>query len=142
GPMPTGAPAQLSGMGVDPAEFYGAGQQPAPVAQAPQPGGQATQGAPLVPPPTPKASRETAEQRALDVNVASEADLAQIPGMSAARAQAVLAARRAGRIDSIEKFAEVTDMPPHELAKVRHLLTFTPAEPGRANRPSGRVLDF
>lgn len=135
-PTPTGAPPptpwtpggnpvppQLVGTGVNPAQYY---------APAPAPPG----------PPPAAAPVNTAP---LDVNTAGTAQLAMLPGFTDERARRVAAARAArGGFTSIEQFAEVAGLAPHEHQRIRAMVSCPPpAAPGPSAPPSsGRVVDF
>lgn len=79
--------------------------------------------------------------RPVDVNTATEAELAALPGMDRLSGQAVLAHRsQVGPFRSIDEFAVIAGIQPHVFASVRSQLTCSSAAPDRGN--PGRVLDL
>jgi len=68
----------------------------------------------------------TADPRPLDINRASQSELARLPGVGAALAGRILAEReRRGRFDSPEALRDVFGMGPKKLAAIRDLVTVT-----------------
>jgi hypothetical protein len=138
-------PPQIAAMGIDPARYYsgpagGTGYPSAPMPSAyPTPSPAPPYAAPArstpapayAPPPTPTW---------LDINTADAARLGELPGMDAQRCATVLAEReRRDGFVGIDDFAAVAGLAPHELVRLRGLVTFSPRPP-RATGP-GRVLD-
>jgi hypothetical protein len=83
----------------------------------------------------------------LDVNAATYDQLAALLGFHPDRAQRVLAERESRRgFLSIEEFAAVANLAPHEFAQLRSRLVCSPPQQGPADPwgppPPGRVLDF
>lgn len=138
-------PPEVAGLAPDAGQFYGGRGAPVPPVSAPG----------LVPPPRPEARDRQAPPRPVDgqyqghraadsapveVNAATVAELAALPGMDTARAEAVVAARRArGRLDTAEEVAAAAGLAPHELVRLRDRLLFRPSPP--AHRSGPRVVD-
>ena len=93
---------------------------------------------PPVPVPAP-ARRRGRRGRAIDVNKASAADLAALPGIGEDRAAAAISTRNAHPFASTQDFADRIGLQPHEFQQVRTLITYTPIT--RKGRP-GRKLDL
>jgi hypothetical protein len=151
GPTPTGTPVQVTGLGIDPAQFYGT-----PTSSPSGPGSHLQPRPDLVTPPVPGPapirSQSTAaarvpapaiRQMTVDVNTASADELAALPGMTAVRCQALLRTRnQRGRLDSAEEVAQVLGLAPHELVRIRDMMTFSGTRPSEGYQPGGRVVDF
>ncbi|MET8832771.1 helix-hairpin-helix domain-containing protein [Micromonospora sp. NPDC004540] len=130
---PTTAPPTIADLTTSAQAYYGAGPAATSVPQQP---------APPVTPPAPPSPPATAP-RPLDVNAATFEELAALPGFGTERASRVLAERHHRRgFGSIEDFAMVANLAPHEFAHLRNLLTCTPPpQPPAGYSPHGRVLD-
>jgi hypothetical protein len=122
--------------------FLGAGG--APVAAAPRPAVH-----PIVAAAEADASAAVAQDAApdpdpeavLDINTASEAQLAALPGVGVVLAKRAIAEReRTGAFPSVDAFAEVLELRPHILERLRPRLRAgdRPTPPA----PRGRVVDF
>jgi hypothetical protein len=124
---PTPWPQATPGFVPDPAEYYGAGPAATPVAPAQ-----------VATPPT----QAPAFAEPVDINAATVEQLAALPGFGTARANHVVAERQARRgFGSIDEFASVARLAPHELVQVRRLLFCAPRQETRPVQAPGRVLD-
>jgi hypothetical protein len=154
-PVP-GPPAELAALGIDPSRFYAA-EPPLAVPQQPVATPAGFPAPPPVPAPpvaypaplgTPFASPTLQAPSAappLDVNAATERQLAALPGITPQRAGRVLAARvHRGGFNTVEEFAEAAGLAPHEHLRIRSLVQCSrPASPPPVGGPSGgRVVDF
>lgn len=79
-------------------------------------------------------------QDPIDVNEATAAQLAKLPGLTRSRAQRAVRLRRDGRYTSLEDFAARLELQPHELVRLRDGLTCAP--PPRGPRSFGRRVDY
>ncbi|GAA0460112.1 hypothetical protein Ade02nite_14300 [Paractinoplanes deccanensis] len=80
----------------------------------------------------------------LDVNTATEQQLATLPGFGPDRAAHVVAVRRTrGGFADVNDFAAAAGLAPHEFVAVRDRLTWTPPRPPTAGEqnPYGRIVD-
>lgn len=88
--------------------------------------------------PGPAAS--SGPSAAVDVNTATVEQLAGLPGFDLDRAQRIVVKRQArSGFGSLEEFAIVADLPPHQFAPLRHQLTCTPLRPNWEGPPSGQA---
>ncbi|MEU3452941.1 helix-hairpin-helix domain-containing protein [Micromonospora sp. NPDC006766] len=129
-----------------PAGWSATGYPSEPIAPPPAAPWEAPPAPPAVPwdapPPLPLASPPA--QSTVDVNTATAAQLAALPGFDSARVHRVLAERDSRRgFGSVAEFVAAADLAPHEYARLRDMLTCVPPTdlppPGQ---PRGRVLDF
>lgn len=130
--QPTSTSPAVSGMAVPTDAYYGNGPAAAPASPAYQPG-QPTR-------PTGQPSDP------LELNTATQDQLAALPGFHPERARRVVADREARRgFGSVEEFAAVAQLAPHEFAHLRSLVICVPRPPGPTSPPGqpprGRVLD-
>ncbi len=100
---------------------------------------------PAAPPPPPAATWDTPPAGSLvDVNTATAAQLAELPGFDSARVHRALAERESRRgFGSVAEFVAAADLAPHEYARLRDVLICVP--PADSNTPGaahGRVLDI
>jgi hypothetical protein len=125
----------------DPGAFWAAGPASA------TPG--ATAGPPPLMPPAPMpppamapvAPAASTPVEPIDINAADAAELATLPGVDAERAyRAVLERTARGGFGSVDEFATVAGLAPHELIRLRAVATCTKHQEPPA-RP-GRVLDL
>lgn len=81
----------------------------------------------------------------VDVNAATYEQLVALPGFTPERARQVLAERDRRRgFGSVQEFATVANLAPHEFARLRHLLVCAPrtsTPPSAGPSAGGRVLD-
>jgi DNA uptake protein ComE-like DNA-binding protein len=91
------------------------------------------------------------ERSSVNINIASEAELARIPAIGSLYARRIISARNdVGSFKSFDHFVEVLSIKPHLAEKIRPHLSFPSngklnegegtREPNKA--PAGRVLDF
>ncbi|ROT32162.1 helix-hairpin-helix domain-containing protein [Micromonospora sp. HM5-17] len=122
-----------------PESFYGPGPSAAPVTSPARPGpaptapsgAAATVGPPSTVAPGPPTG--TAGEPAVDVNTAGYEQLVALPGFHPDRAARVLAQRQAQRgFGSVQEFAAVAGLAPHEFARLRHRLVCAPPRAGQA----------
>jgi hypothetical protein len=95
------------------------------------------------PPSQPGAppSSEPGPPAAIDVNTASGAELTELPGIDPARADHLLRLRaQRGGFTGLDDFAAALALAPHEVARVRQLVSFSPLR-GPAGGGSSRILD-
>jgi len=142
-PGPSSLPPQLSGLGIDSANYYSQqhlGEGPSEV------GGSSPRDRLSLPSDPPAAPRNApaASFTSIDVNIARASELAALPGFNDERAKHAVAVReRLGGFNSIQQFADSAGLLPHEHHRVRSLLTCTPPNsPPDAGPASGRVVDF
>ncbi|WP_449279950.1 ComEA family DNA-binding protein [Leucobacter sp. GX0328] len=76
----------------------------------------------------------------IDVNEATAAQFAKLPGLTRSRAQRAVRLRRDGRYTSLEDFAARLELQPHELVRLRPGLSCAP--PPRGPRSFGRRVDY
>lgn len=139
-PGPSSLPPQLSGLGIDSANYYSQ-QQGHSDAGGSSPGDRSP--LPSDPPAAPR-NAPAASFASIDVNIASASELATLPGFNDERAKHAVAAReRLGGFNSIQQFADTAGLLPHEHHRVRSLVTCTlPNSPPDAGPAAGRVVDF
>ena len=78
---------------------------------------------------------------AVDVNTASAAELARLPGLDQSRARRLVKERnRRGGFVSLDAFAAAAELQPHQLVRLREAATCSP--PPRKPRTFGRRLDL
>jgi DNA uptake protein ComE-like DNA-binding protein len=83
------------------------------------------------------------QQDRIDINLASEADLAALPGVGAVLAKRAVVAREAGNgFASVEAFIEVLDIKPHIAGRIIDVVKLTPPKSSEPERPTGRVVDY
>jgi hypothetical protein len=117
------------------------GEQPKPISpQVPaQPGNE-------VPPTQPRefspAQTDQFKSNPIDLNNASELELAGLPGVGPILAKkAMLERERIGGFRSLEDFSQLLNLKPHNVEKIRPLVVVGPAE-GVAQKWAGRMVDF
>jgi hypothetical protein len=117
------------------------GEQPKPVSQQvpSQPGNE-------VPPALPReffpAQTDPFKSDPIDLNNASELELAGLPGVGPILAKrAILERERIGGFRSLEDFSQLLNLKPHNVEKIRPLVVVGPAE-GAAPKLAGRMVDF
>lgn len=131
-PAASGHP-DLEGLGVGPQAFYRASspQQP----PVPPPAAAA--------PPQPQPPPPPAVLVPVDINTADQEQIAQLPGMTPARASSVVAARRAhGPILSLVELGEIAGLQPHERLRLQDRVSFSDATPADGAGRDGRLLDI
>lgn len=94
-------------------------------------------------PPTP----QVYEAKPVNVNSASESELAELPGIGAVLAKKAVQYREAARgFRSVDEFFEVLGLKPHAVVRLRPLLTCGPVSDAPSSHPSppggGRVVDY
>lgn len=121
-------PPQIANLGVDPANYY-----------APGPPAQTTTTA--QPAPAPSYAGPP-----VDVNTATEAQLAQLPGITADIANKITALRKtSGGFADVDDLARKAGLEPHQLVRLRPYVTATtPPEDhiGPRQPNTGRILDI
>jgi DNA uptake protein ComE-like DNA-binding protein len=90
---------------------------------------------------------QVGETKPVNVNSASESELAELPGIGAILAKKAVQHREANQgFRSVDEFFEVLGLKPHAVVRLRPLLTCGPAsdEPSSPPPPSGggRVVDY
>lgn len=92
-------------------------------------------------PPRPSAASATA---AIELNTASEEELAAIPGVGATLARRAVQERESrGGFSSVDEFGHALELKPHVVERLRpRLLVGARPAPRPESRPSGRVVDF
>ncbi|MBM7808312.1 hypothetical protein JOD57_004149 [Geodermatophilus bullaregiensis] len=154
-PVP-GPPAELSALGIDSSRFYAAAppsavpQQPVATltgdpAPPPPPAPPVAYPAPLGAPTASHAPQAPSSVPPLDINEATEHQLVALPGVTPERAgRLVIARAHRGGFSTVEEFAEVAGLAPHEHQHIRRLVHCSrPASPRPAGGSSGgRVVDF
>lgn len=89
----------------------------------------------------PSTPASPTSERLLDINTATEEDLAALPGMDERGAQEVIAHRsRIGGFRTVDEFALAAKLSPHIFAPIR--ATLTCSAPRTDQRLTGRILDF
>ncbi len=91
-------------------------------------------------PPVSGTETETAATGKLDLNKASEEEIASIPAVGRILAKRIVAKRQElGGFTSFEQFVETVGLKPHTAEKLKPLVTFSPVkkEPRR-----GRIIDY
>ncbi|MDZ5447600.1 helix-hairpin-helix domain-containing protein [Micromonospora sp. 4G57] len=132
--LPTSAPPAVAEIMPQPALYAGDGAAAALVPTQPSP----------PPAPQPPSAPVAAHPGALDVNAATFEQLAALAHFQPERAQRVVAERQVRRgFGSVEEFAAVANLAPHEFAHLRNLVTCVPQQglPVGQPPPPGRVLD-
>ena len=148
GPTPPPAPVHLAGMDLSTEQFYAApGPQVRPPAGGRPPADRFAPPAPDVPRRSPGATsgrnpHADRQDVMVDVNSASAADLATLPGMSPTRCEAILVARDQGRLRFVEDFGHIAGLASHELIRIRDRLAFRNVAPkSTGTEPQVRVVD-
>jgi DNA uptake protein and related DNA-binding proteins len=143
---PYGSPALPPGLVPPPESFYGPGPSAAPAppvpsvppgaAPAPSTAGPPSPSVPGPPQATPVGGGAGAPAP-LDVNTASYEQLVALPGFDPDRAVRVLTQRQAQRgFGSVQEFAAVAGLAPHEFARLRdRLVCAPPPRPGQTVGP-------
>ncbi|MBO3739320.1 helix-hairpin-helix domain-containing protein [Actinoplanes flavus] len=157
-PAPGPVPPQVQGLVPPPSQYYGAQPStPQPYAAPPQASAaQQAHAAPYAPmapqspfappaPPVPDVpSAPPASSARLEVNNATVAQLAMLPGVGPERAERAVAARDSrGGFASLAEFADAASLAPHEFVAVRDHLTCAPppAPQHDHDQPFGRIVD-
>lgn len=94
-----------------------------------------------------KFTKESFENKLIDINTASESELAALPGIGLILAKKAINHRETNEyFNSIDEFAEVLSLKPHILERIRPLVTLNKTEPEHNNsdvsNKSGRIVDF
>ncbi|MEU5786809.1 helix-hairpin-helix domain-containing protein [Micromonospora purpureochromogenes] len=131
--LPTSTPPAVAGTMVQPGAYPGNGTGAAPPATQPSP----------LPAPQPPLVPMAAPPGAVDVNAATFEQLAGLAHFQPERAQRVVAERQVrGGFGSVEEFAAVANLAPHEFAYLRNVVTCVPQQglPAGQPPPPSRVL--
>lgn len=101
------------------------------------------------PPPGPATASPTARPAAsatapIELNTASEEELAALPGVGATLARRAVELRESrGGFSSVDELGHALELKPHVVERLRpHLLVGARPAPRAEPRPSGRVVDF
>ena len=79
----------------------------------------------------------------IDVNRASESELARLPGIGPVYAKKAIGARtRNGAFASIDQFAATLNLPPHVVERLRQTAVAEPVERPPSRAPGKRVVDY
>lgn len=88
------------------------------------------------PPPIP-------EMEKIDLNTATEAEIAAIPAIGLILAKRIVAVRQEiGGFESFEQFVETIGIKPHTAEKVKHRVDFSQSEMPATSTQSGRLVDY
>ncbi|MGQ5263628.1 ComEA family DNA-binding protein [Micromonospora sp. ZYX-F-536] len=124
--LPTSAPPAVAEMMPQSGAYSGNGTTAAPVPSQPSP----------LPAPQPPSAPMAAPPGALDVNAATSEQLAALAHFDPERAQRVVAERQVRRgFGSVEEFAAVANLAPHEFARLKSLVTCVPQQITPAGQP-------
>lgn len=79
----------------------------------------------------------------IDLNRATETELARLPGIGAVYAKKAVAARaRVGAFTSIEQFGNVLNLPPHTIERLQEVATVGPSPRQPTFVPGARIVDY
>ncbi|MBB5326043.1 DNA uptake protein ComE-like DNA-binding protein [Anoxybacillus tepidamans] len=87
---------------------------------------------------------EPVTDRLVDINTATEEEIASIPAIGGLLAKKVVAVReKEGGFQSLEHFSNCLQLKPHVIEKIKPFIKFPEAEvPPKQNKHEGRVVDF
>lgn len=94
-----------------------------------------------------KPNKEDYKNKSIDINTASESELASLPGIGSILAKKAINHRvTKGSFNSIDEFSETLSLKPHVLERIKPLITITVLKhehrEGNTSNKSGRIIDF
>lgn len=93
--------------------------------------------------PALKESSLTEKASKIDINSATEAEIASIPAIGLILAKKVVLKRQElGGFDSFEQFAQIIGLNEHKAMKIKPLVEISKREKTTAQQSSGRLIDF
>lgn len=94
-----------------------------------------------------KPDKEDYKNKSIDINTASESELASLPGIGSILAKKAINHRETKEsFNSIDEFAEILSLKPHVLERIKPLIIVNKIEPeyktNEFSSTSGRIVDF
>jgi DNA uptake protein ComE-like DNA-binding protein len=97
----------------------------------------------IKPPPIVQTPLQITDSELLDLNIATEEELAGLPGISIILAKKAVSVRqKTGGFKSFDDFCRHLSLKPHIANLIRPLCQVSICEPGVAKTTSGRVIDY
>ncbi len=99
--------------------------------------------APSRPTPSPPSPSAVPQRSGVDLNNASEQDIASLPGVGVIVAKRAVGLRESrGGFHTLEDFGQALNLKPHVVERLRPLVSVSPPQQFGRSDSSGRVVDF